>query len=126
MEVKEWKKEARDVKKAIREAAKSVTATAEVQDAQTELLSIQDIPVWSEKVSLEESILYSTVFVFFTAALISVVGQKIVSSPKKETIEFDVESSEQITVRPKENKKVLKKTLANIMKNNNAKTTLIQ
>jgi len=46
---------------------------------------------------------------------------------KKDQIEFDIESSDLINVKPqKENKKAVKKVLNNIMKNNNAKTTLMQ
>lgn len=90
-------------------------------------MAAQEIPV--ENITLEDSILYSTIFVFTFAAILASISNKLVATPsKKETIEFDIESSEMIKFEApkKENKKVIKKTLANIMKKNNAKTTLIQ
>lgn len=94
----------------------------------TVTMAAQEIPV-VENITLEASILYSTVFVFTFAAILASISNKLVATPsKKDTIEFDIESSEMIKVEAskKENKKVIKKTLANIMKKNNAKTTLIQ
>ena len=77
----------------------------------TVTMAAQEIPV-VENITLEASILYSTVFVFTFAAILASISNKLVATPsKKDTIEFDIESSEMIKVEAskKENKKVIRK-----------------
>jgi hypothetical protein len=123
-----------DTKNGISKWAKNQKIEQNIQDIVDDIdskvtvtMAAQEIP--TENITLEDSILYSTIFVFTFAAILASISNKLVATPsKKETIEFDIESTEMIKIDApkKENKKVIKKTLANIMKKNNAKTTLIQ
>jgi hypothetical protein len=123
-----------DTKNGISKWAKNQKIEQKIQDIVNDIdskvtvtMAAQEIP--TENITLEDSILYSTIFVFTFAAILASISNKLVATPsKKETIEFDIESTEMIKIDApkKENKKVIKKTLANIMKKNNAKTTLIQ